>query len=72
MALEVLKETTVWKVDFRQPNHVYLMDGSKVLAYKKWGEGEAIWFKEPGKFDKRRRTFQKLKLDDTFKRPDTL
>jgi hypothetical protein len=72
MVLEVLKETTVWDVDYRQPNHVYLMEGSKVLAYQKWGEGEAIWFKVPGKLDKRRRTFQKLKLDGTFKPPLSL
>ena len=43
-SMEVIKEVTVWNVDFRQPNHVYLMDGEKVIAYQKWGEGEPIYF----------------------------
>jgi hypothetical protein len=60
MALEVLKEVTVWKVDYRQPNHVYLMEGSRPIAYQKWGEGEVIWFKNKQRLDKRRRTFVKL------------
>jgi len=62
MALEVLRETTVWKVDFRQPNHVYLMEGSKVIAYQKWGEGEPIYYANKQKLDKRRRTFEKVKV----------
>ena len=62
MALEVLKEVTEWAVDFRQPNHVYLMKGSKVLAYQKWGEGEAIYYATPQKLDQRRRKFEKIPL----------
>lgn len=62
MALEVLKETTVWKVDYRQPNHVYLMDGSKVLAYQPWGEGDPVYYTNKQKLDKRRRTFVKIPL----------
>lgn len=57
---EVLRETTVWDVEYRQPNHVYLMEGSKVLAYQKWGEGEPIWFNPPQKLVKTRRTFEKI------------
>jgi hypothetical protein len=62
MAFEVIKETTVWDVDYRQPNHVYLMDGDKVIAYQKWGEGEPIYFDTKRKLDKRRRTFEKVKV----------
>jgi hypothetical protein len=62
MAFEVIRETTVWRVDFRQPNHVYLMDGSKVVAYQKWGEGDPIYYDTPQKLDKRRRTFEQVKV----------
>jgi hypothetical protein len=62
MALEVIKEVTVWDVDYRQPNHVYLMDGEKVLAYQKWGEGEPIYYDTKRKLDKRKRQFVKVKV----------
>lgn len=65
MALEIWRETTVWKVDFRQPNHVYLMDGSKVVAYQKWGEGDPIYYANKQKLDKRRRTFEKIPLKNS-------
>ena len=61
-SMEVIKEITDWNVDFRQPNHVYLMDGEKVIAYQKWGEGEPIYFKTKQKLDKRRRKFVKVKV----------
>ena len=64
--MEVIKEVTVWKVDYRQPNHVYLMDGDKVLAYQKWGEGEPIYFKTKQKLNKSKRKFVKVK-DSPFK-----
>lgn len=60
MALEVIKETTVWSVDYRQPNHVYLMEGSKVIAYQKWGEGDPIYFTTKQNLVKSRRKFEKI------------
>jgi hypothetical protein len=62
MALQVIKEITEWKVDFRQPNHVYLMDGSKVVAYQPWGEGEPVYYTNKQKLDKRRRQFETVPL----------
>lgn len=61
--LEILKEVTEWEVDFRQPNHVYLMDGDKVHAYQKWGEGEIVVYPEPRRMNKRYRKFVKLKTN---------
>ena len=71
MALEVLKEVTEWAVDYRQPNHVYLISGERVVAYQKWGEGDPIYFDRKSKLDKRGRKFLKISLKDSpFKKVD--
>lgn len=62
MVMTVIREVTKWDVDFRQPNHVYLMDGDKVLAYQKWGEGEPIYFDTKRKLDKRYRKFEPVSV----------
>lgn len=73
MALEVLREVTEWAVDYRQPNHVYLMKGSMVVAYQKWGEGEPIYYTTKQKLDQRRRKFEKIPLKHSpFKTVDIL
>lgn len=63
---QALREVTEWAVDYRQPNHTYLFDGERVLAYIKWNEGLPVWFDSPRKLDKRGRKFVKadLKLFD--------
>lgn len=42
--------------------HVYLLDGSTLIAYKKWGTEEPYYFKQGIKgFDKRGRKFEAVK-----------
>ena len=65
MTVEVIKEVTEWKVDYRQPNHVYLMEGSRPIAYQKWGEGEAIYYTGKQKLDKRYRKFVTIPLKES-------
>lgn len=49
------EEQTTWDVGYRQPNHQYLLDGDKMLAYRVYGQGPAIFFKKPIRFDRRGR-----------------
>jgi hypothetical protein len=56
-----IKEVTAWKDVSRQPNHTYLMDGDKAVAYKPWHTGDAYYFKKPMRLDKRYRKFEELK-----------
>jgi hypothetical protein len=73
MTLEVIREVTEWKVDYRQPNHVYLMKGEKAVGYQKWGEGEPIYYTTKQKLDKRGRKFIKVPLKESvFKTVDIL
>ena len=73
MTLEVLKEVTEWKVDYRQPNHVYLMKGERAIGYQKWGEGAPIYYTTKQKLDKRGRKFLKISLKESvFKEVDIL
>jgi hypothetical protein len=58
-----VKETTQWDVKYAKPNHVYLLDGDKAVAYIKWGEGEPFYFKNPLRLDKRGRKFEELKTN---------
>jgi len=73
MALEVLKEVTEWKVDYRQPNHTYLMKGERAVGYQKWHEGAPIYYTTKQKLDKRGRKFVKVPLKESvFKEVDIL
>lgn len=58
------KEITKWEVDFRQPNHTYLMSDSmdRIYGYFKWNNpNDFQMFSKPLRFDKRYRQFQILK-----------
>lgn len=59
--MDAIRETTVWNTSF-QPNHTYLMDGSKTVAYIKKGTTEPFYFSKPGMLDQRRRTFVKADI----------
>lgn len=55
------RETTKWDVDFRQPNHTYLMSDSmsRIFGYFKWNNPkDFMMFKKPINIDKRYRTFK--------------
>jgi predicted nucleic acid-binding Zn finger protein len=58
--LEILKETTVWS-DGSNANHTYLLEGTKIVAYAKFGGDEVQVLKTQIKIDKRYRTFVKTK-----------
>lgn len=59
--MEAVRETTVWTgVDYRQPNHDYLLDGDTVVAYRPWGTAEIRVLKSKLKIDRRGRKFEKL------------
>lgn len=73
MSYEVIREITEWKVDYRQPNHVYLMKGERTVGYQKWGEGAPIYYTVKQKLDKRGRKFEKIAFKDSpFKTVDIL
>ncbi len=65
--MEAVRETTVWTgVDYRQPNHDYLLDGDKVLAIRPWGIGEIQYLSGKIKIDRRGRKFERL-VQNPFK-----
>lgn len=57
--MEAVRETTVWQGVTRQPNHIYLLDGDRVKAYIKFGEGPVEWLSGKIKIDRRGRKFEK-------------
>ena len=61
MTVKIVQEITEWKVPYRQPNHVYLMSGDRVLAMSRWGEGKPEYFRNPTRMDKRGRKFIEVK-----------
>ena len=59
--MQALQETTKWASPHAQ-NHVYLVEGTNLLAYLRHGTTEPVWFSKPMKnFDRRYRTFRELK-----------
>jgi hypothetical protein len=55
--LQAVKEVTEWDVEYRQPNHTYLLDGDKILAYIKYHQGEPIYSKGKLTLSRTRRKF---------------
>jgi len=58
--MEAIREVTNWDIEYTAPNHVYLIDGSRMVAYIPNGNGEAKYFKAPINFDRRGRRFVKV------------
>jgi hypothetical protein len=57
--MKVLKELTEWQVDFRQPNHTYLMNGDKIIAYRVYHDGE-VRPAHGHRLDQRYRKFEEI------------
>lgn len=58
---KVFKEVTEdWVVDYRLPNHTYLMDGDKIIAYKPWHDDPIQHLSGKIKLNKARRKFVEL------------
>lgn len=55
--MQILKETTVWNTDSNIPNHTYLLDGDKLIAYAVRGGDEIRTSPSRMKIDKRGRSF---------------
>lgn len=54
-SMQALLETTDWAY----PNHIYLLDGTSLVAYIRQGSQEPYYFKQPIKgFDRRGRKFK--------------
>lgn len=55
--MKIMQEITKWAVEYRQPNHVYLMDGDKVYAASRWGEDPPQYFQVPLRINRGGRKF---------------
>ena len=58
--MEAVREVTEWKVEYRTPNHDYLLDGDRIVAYRPWGTDEVRVLSGKIKIDRRGRKFVKL------------
>lgn len=61
MTVKIMQEVTDWKVPYRQPNHVYLMSGDRVLAMSRWGTEKPQYFASQSRIDRRGRKFVEIK-----------
>jgi len=60
--MKYLQETTNWdNLEYRVPNHIYIISGIKCVGYIKEGTTEEIKFKNPVFFYRRYRKFKEIK-----------
>ena len=57
--MEALEEITEWN-EGSAANHVYLLDGSSMLAYVRRGTSTPFWFSKPITISRTGRKFRKL------------
>lgn len=58
--MEIIKETTQWDVDYRQPNHTYLVNRKgQIVAYAKWHSNDIVVLNARTTLNKRGRKFEK-------------
>jgi hypothetical protein len=56
--MEILKEITQWQVNYRSPNHTYLVnDKNQIIAYAKFNSNKIVILKTRHNLDKRYRKF---------------
>ena len=60
--MKVLREITEWATEI-QPNHVYLVEGDKIVAYQPHGTGDVVHFAHRSRLDRARRRFCEEPLD---------
>ena len=58
---QAMMEVTKWDQEF-QPNHMYLLEGDKAVAYSKWGTEAPFYFSQPMRIDTSRRKFVEAKV----------
>ena len=61
MTVKIMREITQWRVPYRQPNHVYLMSGDRVLAMSRWGEQPPEYLPSQNRINLRGRKFLEIK-----------
>ena len=61
MVLKIVREVTDWKVPYRQPNHVYVMSGDKILAMSRWGTEPPEYFANANRINRGGRKFVEVK-----------
>ena len=70
--MKFILETTSWDVDYKQPNHIYAVDGDKIFAYSRWGKEEFSSLETPYRLDKRGRTFKEVQNTFNYSPPATI
>lgn len=63
MTVKIVQEVTEWKVPYRQPNHVYVMSGDRVLAMSRWGTEHPEYFSIPNRINRGGRKFVEVTQD---------
>jgi hypothetical protein len=60
--MQAVIEITKWDME-SQPNHIYLLDGDKILAYIPNGNTKPTYLNRPMRIDQRGRKFTQLKIN---------